>query len=108
MRKHTPVVALRPPRRSGFTSTPVPRYSRKSNWEQYHEAIVRSNGWDDVTAALQLISHLDGDAHNVTLLVPESRRVVPGFLIKGVWQNTSISFSGRSGVRGMIRRFLLF
>ena len=36
-RKHTPAVALRPPRRSGFTSTPVPRYSRKSNWEQYRE-----------------------------------------------------------------------
>ena len=86
-KKHTPVVALRPLRRSGFTSTPVPRYSGKSNWEQYHEvfeAIVRSNGWDDVTAALQLLSHLDGDALNIVLLVPESRRVVPGFLIKSL------------------------
>ena len=86
-RKHTPAVALRPQRRSGFTSTPVPRYSGKSNWEQYREvfeAIVCSNGWDDVTAALQLLSHLDGDALNVALLVPESRRVVPGFLIKSL------------------------
>ena len=86
-RKHTPAVALRPPRRSGFTSTPVPRYSGKSNWEQYHEvfeAIVCSNGWDDVTAALQLLSHLDGDALNVALLVPESRRVVPGLLIRSL------------------------
>ena len=86
-RKHTPAVALRPQRRSGFTSTPVPRYSGKSNWEQYHEvfeAIVCSNGWDDVTAALQLLSHLDGDVLNVPLLVPESRRVVPGFLIKSL------------------------
>ena len=44
--KHTPAVALRPPRRSGFTSMPVPRYSGKSNWEQYREvfeAIVCSN-----------------------------------------------------------------
>ena len=52
----------------GFTSTPVPRYSGKSNWEQYRdvfEAIVRLNGWDDVTAALQQLSHLDGDALNV-------------------------------------------
>ena len=84
-RKYTSAVALRPPRRSGFTSTPVPRYSGKSNWEQYREvfeAIVCSNGWDDVTAALQLLSHLDGDAINVALLVPESRRVVPGLLIK--------------------------
>ena len=86
-RRHTPAVTLRPPRRSGFTSTPVPRYSGKSNWEQYREvfeSIVRSNGWDDVTAALQLLSHLDGDALNVDLLVLESRRVVPGFLIKSL------------------------
>ena len=86
-RKHTPAVALRPPRRSGFTSTPVPRYSGKSNWEQYHEvfeAIVCSNGWDDVTAVLQLLCHLDGDALNAALLVPESRQVVPGFLIKSL------------------------
>ena len=86
-RKHTPAVALQPPRWSGFTSLPVPRYSGKSNWEQYREvfeAIVRSNGWDDVTAALQLLSHLDGDALNVTLLVPESRRVVAGFLKKSL------------------------
>ena len=48
------------------------------------EAIVSSNGWDGVTAALQLLSHLDGDALNFTLLVPESRRVVPGFLIKSL------------------------
>ena len=78
---------LEPQRRAGFTSTPVPRYSGKSNWEQYcevFEAIVCSNGWDDVTAALQLLSHLDGDALNVALLVPESRRVVPGFLIKSL------------------------
>ena len=68
---------LRPPRRSG---TPVPRYSGESNWKQYREvfgAIVSSNGWDGVTAALQLLSHLDGDALNVVLLIPESRSVVP-------------------------------
>ena len=78
-RKHTPAVALWTLRRSGFTSMLVPRYSGKSNREQYREvfeAIVRSNGWDDVTAALQLLSHLDGDALNVALLVPESRQVV--------------------------------
>ena len=86
-RKHTPVVDRRPPRQARFTSTPVPRYLGKSNWEQYceiFEAIVCSNGWDNVTAALQLLSHLDGDALNVVLLIPESRRVVPGFLIKSL------------------------
>ena len=46
--------------------------------------MVCSNGWDDVTAALQLLSHLDVDALNVALLVPESRWVVPGFLIKSL------------------------
>ena len=34
--------------------------------------------------ALQLLSHLDGDALNVALLVPESRRVAPGFLMKSL------------------------
>ena len=54
-RKLNPAVDRRPPRQAGFTSTPVPRYSGKSNWEQYREifeAIVCSNGWDNVTAAL--------------------------------------------------------
>ena len=31
--------------------------------------------------ALQLLSHLDGDALNVALLMPESQRVVPGVLM---------------------------
>ena len=86
-RKQTPAVAPRPPKRSGFTSMPVPRFSGTSNWEQYREvfeAIVSSNGWDGVTAALQLLSHLDGDALNVALLVPESRRMMLGFLIKSL------------------------
>ena len=53
------------------------------------EAIVCSNGWDDVTAALQLLSHLDGDALNVALLVPEYQRVAPGFLIKSLSEHYS-------------------
>ena len=64
-----PAILPRHTKRSGFTSTPVPRYSGKSTWEQYRQvfaAIVCSNGWDGVTAALQLLSHLDGDALNVT------------------------------------------
>ena len=74
-------------RRSGYMSTPVPRYSGKSSWEQYwqvFEAIVCSNGWDDVTAALQLLSHLDGDALNVAMLVPESQRVLSGVLTRSL------------------------
>ena len=71
-------------RGSGFTSTSVPRYSGKSSWDQYRqvfEAIVCSNGWDGVTAALQRVSHLEGDTLNVALLVPESQRVLTGVLV---------------------------
>ena len=77
----------RPTKRSGFTSTPVPRYSGKSSWEQYRQvfaAIVCSNGWDGATAALKLLSHLDGDALNVALLMPESQRVIPGVLMNSL------------------------
>ena len=86
-RTQTPAVSTRPPKQSGSTSTSVPRFSGKSNWEQYRqvfEAIVRSNGWDGVTAALQLLSHLDGDALNLALLIPESQRMVPGFLVNSL------------------------
>ena len=58
-----------------FTSTNVPKFAGVTSWEQYRQvfnAIVLSNGWDDVTAALQLLSHLEGDRLNVVLLVPES------------------------------------
>ena len=41
-RTQTPAVAPRPPKRSGFTSTPVPRFSGKSNWEQYLPAEMSS------------------------------------------------------------------
>ena len=82
-----PAVNRRQPRQARFTSTPVPRYSGKYNWEQYSEifeAIVCWNGWDDVTAALQVLSHLDGDALNVSLLVLESQRAMPEFLINSL------------------------
>ena len=83
-------------RRSGFTSTPDPRYSGKSSWEQYRqvfEVIVCSNGWDDVTAALQLLSHLDGDALNVGLLVPEYQRVLSGVFMRSLSEH--YGFPGR-------------
>ena len=54
------------------------RLPRCRSWEQYrqvYDAIVLSNGWDDTTAAQQFLSHLEGDALNVALLVPETRRV---------------------------------
>ena len=78
----SPVVATN---RSLFTMTPVPRYDGISDWDQYREvfeAIVASNGWDDLTAALQLIAHLDGEALNVALLVPDDQRRRPGVLVE--------------------------
>ena len=66
------------PRHVTCTSTKVPRFAGTTNWEQYRQvfdAIVLSNGWDDVTAALQLLSYLEGDALDVALLVPAPRRV---------------------------------
>ena len=55
----------------------MPKFAGVTSWEQYlqmFDAIVQSNGWDDATAAPQLLSHLEGDVLNVALLVPESRR----------------------------------
>ena len=69
---------VRAPRQAAFTTTKVPRFDGKTSWEQYKQvfdAIVRSNGWDNDTATLQLFSHLEGDALNVALLVPLSRRL---------------------------------
>ena len=40
-------------------------------------------------AALQLLSHLDGDALNVALLMPESQRVVPRVLMNSLSENYS-------------------
>ena len=65
------------PRQAALMTTKVPRFGGKTSWEQHQhvfDAIVLSNGWDDATAALQLLSRLEGDALNVALLVPASRR----------------------------------
>ena len=62
------------PRQVTFMSTKVPKFAGVTSWEQYRQvfdAIVQSNGWDDATTVLQLLSHLEGDALNVALLVPE-------------------------------------
>ena len=76
----TPAIphVVQAPRRAAFTSTKVPRFDGTTSWEQHRQvfdAIVRSTGWDNVTSALQLLSHLEGDALNVAHLVPLSRRL---------------------------------
>ena len=104
--------------RSRFTITPVPRYDGISDWDQYREvfeAIVASNGWDDLTAALQLIAHLDGEALNVALLVPDNQRKRPGVLVEmltahyttpGRTQNTDANLSKCNDRRGKTRQHL--
>ena len=72
------------PRRAVLTTAKVPRFDGTTSWEQYHqvfEAIVRSNGWDNDTAALQLFSHLEGDTLNVTHLVPLAQRLLRSQLV---------------------------
>ena len=72
------------PNRPRFISTPVPRYAGGSNWNQYgevFEAIVCSNGWDEVTASLQLVAHLDGEA-GVLLKTLSAHYASPGRLAK--------------------------
>ena len=69
---------IQAPRRAALTTTKVPRFDGTTSWEQYHQvfvAIVRSNSWDNDTAALQLFLHLEGDALNVAHLVPLARRL---------------------------------
>ena len=78
LRTPTTSQVVQAPRRAALTTTKVPRFDGTTSWEQYHqvfEAIVRSNGWDNDTAALQLFSHLEGDALNVAHLVPLARRL---------------------------------
>ena len=60
-------------RQAALTTTKVPWFNGSTSWEQYlqvFDAIVLSNGWGDVTAALQLLSHLQDDASSVALLIP--------------------------------------
>ena len=55
-----------------FTDTELPVFSGGEGWYQHiHivQAIVKSNGWPDETAALQLFVHLKGEALDVALLL---------------------------------------
>ena len=66
-------------RQAALTTTKVPWFNGSTSWEQYQQvfdAIALSNGWGDATAALQLLSHLQGDALSVALLLPLPRPVL--------------------------------
>ena len=54
-------------KRRRFTNTEaLPVFSGA---ECFQQAIVKSNGWSEETAALQLFAHLKGEALNVALLL---------------------------------------
>ena len=77
---------IQTPWRAALTTTKVLRFDGTTSWEQYHqvfEAIVRSNGWDNDTAALQL----EGDALNVAYLVPLARRLSRSGLVDALTAN---------------------
>ena len=87
---------IQAPRRVALTTTKVPQFDGTTSWEQYHqvfEAIVRSNGWDNDTTALQLFSHPEGDALNVTHLVPLARRLSRSGLVDAL--TAQYGFPGR-------------
>ena len=71
----TPWIQPAQPRLASFTTTEVPKFSGSTSWDrnrQVFDATIKSNGWDDATVALYILSHLEGDALNVALLVPEA------------------------------------
>ena len=77
LRTPRPQVSVPLVRQAALTTTKVPWFNGSTSWEQYQQvfdAIALSNGWDDATAALQLLSHLQDDALSVALLIPMPRR----------------------------------
>ena len=60
-----------------FTNTAVPQFNGAGCWHQHLQivqAIVKSNGWSEETAALQLFAHLGGEALDVALLMPKKEQ----------------------------------
>ena len=73
-----------------FTNAAVPRFDGGRCWQQHlqiFQAFVKSNGWTDGTAALQLFAHLDGEALNIALLIAKEERGEGVFLMQtpGTW-----------------------
>ena len=70
-----------------FTNTAIPVFSGTEGWYQHiHivQAIVKSNGWPEETAALKLFVHLKGEALNVALLLGKKERESWTGLVEGL------------------------
>ena len=74
-------------KRRRFTNTALPVFSGAECWFQHFhivQAIVKSNGWPEETAALQLFAHLKGEALNVALLLTREKRQSWTGLVSGL------------------------
>ena len=74
-------------KRKRFTNTALPVFSGAECWFQHFhivQAIVKSNGWLEETAALQLFAHLKGEALNVALLLTKEKRESWTGLVSGL------------------------
>ena len=87
-----------------FTNTALPIFSGTEGWYQHiHivQAIVKSNGWPDETAALQLFVHLKGEALNVALLLMKEERESWTGLVDGL----AAYYQSPGRLAGLRRRF---
>ena len=87
-----------------FTNTAIPVFSGAEGWYQHiHivQAIVKSNGWPEETAALQLFVHLKGEALNVALLLTKKERESWTGLVKGL----AAYYQSPGRLAGLRRRF---
>ena len=87
-----------------FTNTAIPVFSGTEGWYQHiHivQAIVKSNGWPEETAALQLFVHLKGEALNVALLLTKKERESWTGLVEGL----TAYYQSPGRLVGLRRRF---
>ena len=87
-----------------FTNTAIPVFSGTEGWYQHiHivQAIVKSNGWPEETAALQLFVHLKGEALNVALLLAKKERESWTGLVEGL----AAYYQSPDRLAGLRRRF---
>ena len=87
-----------------FTNTVLPVFSGAEGWYQHiHivQAIAKSNGWPDETAALQLFVHLTGEALNVALLLTKEERESWTGLVDGL----AAYYQSPGRLAGLRRRF---
>ena len=97
-----------------FTNTALPIFSGTEGWYQHiHivQAIVKSNGWPEETAALQLFIHLKGEALNVALLLAKEERESWTGLVDGLATYATslgmLAIQGYGDLEGQIRDKLI-